>query len=137
MRSKAPATATRISVDITRSSRHAQAPVRCCTSAPAKARRTRRAARCRFIEELIPRVARAGAIGPKLLRADSGFWNTKIDGPSSGCGLDLFDRGAPANPTSRRRSRRSPETDWQPLCLTTPKTGEAQIAADNARLTND
>jgi Transposase DDE domain group 1 len=27
----------------------------------------------RFVEELIPRVARAGANGPKLLRADSGF----------------------------------------------------------------
>jgi hypothetical protein len=32
----------------------------------------------RFVEELIPRVARAGASGPKLLRADSGFWNKKI-----------------------------------------------------------
>jgi hypothetical protein len=32
----------------------------------------------RFVEELIPRVARAGATGPKLLRADSGFWNKKI-----------------------------------------------------------
>ena len=27
----------------------------------------------RFVEELIPRLARAGAAGPKLLRADSGF----------------------------------------------------------------
>src|SRR4051794_29231384 len=32
----------------------------------------------RFVEELIPRVDRAGASGPKLLRADSGFWNKKI-----------------------------------------------------------
>ncbi|WP_256469042.1 IS1380 family transposase [Conexibacter sp. DBS9H8] len=32
----------------------------------------------RFVEELIPRVQRAGASGPKLLRADSGFWNHKI-----------------------------------------------------------
>jgi hypothetical protein len=32
----------------------------------------------RFVEELIPRVARAGATGPRLLRADSGFWNVKI-----------------------------------------------------------
>ena len=31
-----------------------------------------------FVEELIPRVARAGATGPRLLRADSGFWNHKI-----------------------------------------------------------
>src|SRR4051794_24081724 len=32
----------------------------------------------RFVEELIPRVARAGATGPKVLRADSGFWNKKL-----------------------------------------------------------
>ena len=32
----------------------------------------------RFCEELIARVERAGASGSKLLRADSGFWNTKV-----------------------------------------------------------
>ena len=32
----------------------------------------------RFCEELIARVERAGATGTKLLRADSGFWNTKV-----------------------------------------------------------
>jgi len=32
----------------------------------------------RFAEELIARVARAGAGGPKLLRADSAFWNKKL-----------------------------------------------------------
>jgi hypothetical protein len=32
----------------------------------------------RFCEELIARVERAGATGSKLLRADSGFWNTKV-----------------------------------------------------------
>ena len=32
----------------------------------------------RFCEELIARVERAGASGIKLLRADSGFWNTKV-----------------------------------------------------------
>ena len=32
----------------------------------------------RFCEELIARVDRAGATGTKLLRADSGFWNTKV-----------------------------------------------------------
>src|SRR5258708_521850 len=31
----------------------------------------------RFTDELIARVERAGATGVKLLRADSGFWNTK------------------------------------------------------------
>ena len=32
----------------------------------------------RFTDELIARVSRAGASGVKLLRADSGFWNTKV-----------------------------------------------------------
>jgi Transposase DDE domain group 1 len=32
----------------------------------------------RFLEELIARVDRAGAGGSKLLRADSGFWKTKV-----------------------------------------------------------
>ena len=32
----------------------------------------------RFADELIARVARAGASGPKLLRADSAFWNKKL-----------------------------------------------------------
>ena len=32
----------------------------------------------RFAEELIARVARAGASGEKLLRADSAFWNSKL-----------------------------------------------------------
>jgi len=32
----------------------------------------------RFTDELIARVARAGASGVKLLRADSGFWNTRV-----------------------------------------------------------
>src|SRR5215218_5549569 len=37
----------------------------------------------RFLDELLARVARAGATGPRLLRADSGFWNkqtfTRLD----------------------------------------------------------
>src|SRR5437762_14337560 len=32
----------------------------------------------RFTDELIARVTRAGASGIRLLRADSGFWNTKV-----------------------------------------------------------
>src|ERR687895_1524577 len=32
----------------------------------------------RFVDELIARVNRAGASGPKLLRADSGFWNRTL-----------------------------------------------------------
>jgi hypothetical protein len=32
----------------------------------------------RFIDELLARVRKAGAAGPILLRADSGFWNNKV-----------------------------------------------------------
>src|SRR4051812_31421059 len=32
----------------------------------------------RFVDELIARVERAGATGAKLLRADSGIWNTRV-----------------------------------------------------------
>ncbi|MBX5473404.1 MAG: transposase [Thermoleophilia bacterium] len=32
----------------------------------------------RFVDELIARVRRAGAVGEILLRVDSGFWNKKI-----------------------------------------------------------
>ncbi len=32
----------------------------------------------RFADELIARITRAGATGPKLLRADSAFWNKKL-----------------------------------------------------------
>ena len=32
----------------------------------------------RFVDELLPRVRRAGATGQILLRADSGFWNKKV-----------------------------------------------------------
>ena len=45
MTSRAPATDTRTSVGITQSSRSAQGPVRCCTSAPGRGRRTPLAAR--------------------------------------------------------------------------------------------
>ena len=38
----------------------------------------------RFCDELIARVDRAGATGSKLVRADSGFWNTKSSSASSG-----------------------------------------------------
>ena len=81
----------------------------------------------RFVEELIPRVARAGATGPKLLRADSGFWNRKIMARLQARRLDLLDRGAPAERTSRLLSPRSPEQDWQTL-EDYPEGGEAQIA---------
>src|SRR4051794_17810685 len=60
----------------------------------------------RFVDELIARVTRAGASGPKLLRADSAFWSNRISsawrvragGTRSACGC---------NRTSAPRSSRS------------------------------
>jgi len=80
----------------------------------------------RFVEELIPRVARAGAIGPKLLRADSGFWNKKIMArlENSGWTYSIGVRRQGAVPAAIAAT---PETDWQPL-EDYPDDGEAQIA---------
>ena len=80
----------------------------------------------RFVEELIPRVARAGATGPKLLRADSGFWNTKIMARLADRGLDVLDRGPPAKHIKAAITA-IPEQDWQTL-EDYPEGGEAQIA---------
>jgi Transposase DDE domain group 1 len=47
----------------------------------------------RFVDELIARVERAGATGPKLLRADSGFWSKKIFARLAKGRLELLGRG--------------------------------------------
>ena len=78
----------------------------------------------RFCDELIARVARAGATGVKLLRADSGFWNIKVFGRLETAGWQYSigvrmqkgiraggrgdRRGAPGrrSRTTRRRARR-------------------------------
>ncbi len=46
----------------------------------------------RFAEELIARVARAGASGEKLLRADSAFWNNTLMKRLEGRRVALFDQ---------------------------------------------
>jgi hypothetical protein len=80
----------------------------------------------RFVEELIPRVARAGAAGEKLLRADSGFWKKKI--------MARLERAGWSYSIGVRRQGRVPaaitaipETDWITL-EDYPEGGEAQIA---------
>jgi hypothetical protein len=59
----------------------------------------------RFCDELIARVQRAGASGPKLLRADSGFWSAKVFARLAQAGWQLLDRRAPA--TARARGDRA------------------------------
>lgn len=80
----------------------------------------------RFVEELIPRVARAGASGPKLLRADSGFWNTKIMARLQSAGW-TYSIGVRQQPHVKAAIAAIPEQDWQTL-EDYPEGGEAQIA---------
>lgn len=80
----------------------------------------------RFVEELIPRVRRAGATGPKLLRADSGFWNTKIMARLQTAGW-TYSIGITQQKHIKAAIAAIPEQDWQPL-EDYPEDGEAQIA---------
>src|SRR4051812_24221584 len=80
----------------------------------------------RFCEELIARVDRAGATGTKLLRADSGFWNTKV--------FELLERagwqysiGVRNIKKVRHAVEAIPEDRWMRVD-DYPETGEAQIA---------
>jgi hypothetical protein len=80
----------------------------------------------RFVEELIPRVARAGATGPKLLRADSGFWNKKIFARLQKAGWN-YSIGVRQQKHIKAAIAAIPETEWQRL-QDYPEQGEAQIA---------
>jgi hypothetical protein len=64
----------------------------------------------RFCDELIARINRAGAPGVKLLRADSGFWNTKVFACSIACPTRSATRtvGTPS-----RACPRSPLPRWR------------------------
>lgn len=80
----------------------------------------------RFIEELIARVARAGADGEKLLRADSGFWNNKTMARLERAGW-RYSIGVTQQPHIKAAIAAIGEQDWQPL-EDYPEDGEAQIA---------
>ena len=80
----------------------------------------------RFTDELIARVTRAGATGPKLLRADSGFWSRAT--------FDRLDRadwqfsiGVRLQPHVRAAIERIDESAWTTL-EDYPPTSIAQIA---------
>jgi hypothetical protein len=84
----------------------------------------------RFVEELIARVARAGASGPKLLRADSAFWNKKL--------IARLDQAGWRYSISVRMQywvpaavAAIPEAAWRTL-EDYPPDGEAQIAETTA-----
>jgi hypothetical protein len=79
----------------------------------------------RFTDELIARVARAGAEGVKLLRADSGFWNTKVFKRLERAGWQ-YSIGVRMQKGIRAAVEAIAETAWQPIPY--PPDGEAQIA---------
>jgi hypothetical protein len=80
----------------------------------------------RFADELIARVERAGAVGPKLLRADSGFWSAKVFARLAQAGWQ-YSIGVRLQPHVRAAIEQIPEAAWQTL-EDYPPTSIAQIA---------
>jgi len=78
-----------------------------------------------FGDELIARVTRAGATGVKLLRADSGFWNTKVFERLEKAGWQ-YSIGVRMINTIRAAVEAIDEDVWQSIDY--PEEGEAQIA---------
>ena len=79
----------------------------------------------RFCQELAARVERAGATGVKLLRADSGFWNTKVFESLEKIGWQ-YSIGVRNIKKVRGAVEAIDETAWQHIAY--PDGGEAQIA---------
>ncbi|MCA1701200.1 MAG: IS1380 family transposase [Actinobacteria bacterium] len=79
----------------------------------------------RFTDELIARVTRAGASGVKLLRADSGFWNTKVFERLEKAGWK-YSIGVRMIKTVTAAVAVIDEDAWQAIDY--PDEGEAQIA---------
>src|SRR3954451_733711 len=79
----------------------------------------------RFGEELIARVERAGATGVKLLRADSGFWNTKVFELLENAGWQ-YSIGVRNINKVKAAVEAIPEHAW--ITTAYPEGGEAQIA---------
>lgn len=84
----------------------------------------------RFAEELIARVARAGAGGEKLLRADSAFWNRKLIARLQQAGWH-YSISVRLQFWVPEAIAQIPESAWRPLD-DYPEQGEAQIAETTA-----
>jgi hypothetical protein len=80
----------------------------------------------RFLDELIARVERAGASGPKLLRADSGFWSNATFARLETADWE-FSIGVRLQPAVRAAIEQIPEREWRTL-EDYPPTSIAQIA---------
>jgi hypothetical protein len=84
----------------------------------------------RFADELIARVARAGATGEKLLRADSAFWNKKLIARLQAAGWS-YSISVRLQFWVPEAINRIPESAWRPL-EDYSQDGEAQIAETTA-----
>ena len=80
----------------------------------------------RFCDELIARVTRAGASGPRLLRADSGFWSKETFAKLDRAGWQ-FSIGIRLQAHVRAAIEQIDEAAWQTL-EDYPPTSIAQIA---------
>jgi hypothetical protein len=80
----------------------------------------------RFLDELVARVTRAGATGPKLLRADSGFWSNDTFNRLEHAGWQ-FSIGVRLQPHVRAAIEQIDEAAWMTLD-DYPPTSIAQIA---------
>jgi hypothetical protein len=80
----------------------------------------------RFLDELLARVTRAGASGPRLLRADSGFWSNHSFERLDRAGWQ-FSIGVRLHAAIRSAIDTIPESAWVDL-PDYPKTSIAQIA---------
>jgi hypothetical protein len=79
----------------------------------------------RFLNELIARVDRAGATGVKMVRADSGFWNTKVFERLERAGWQ-YSIGIRMIKTVQAAVDAIADDAWQPIAY--PLGGEAEIA---------
>jgi Transposase DDE domain group 1 len=85
----------------------------------------------RFVDELIARVWRAGAVGEKLLRADSAFWNNELIARLERAGW-RYSISVRLQLPVKDALAEIPESAWTPLA-DYPADGEAQIAETTIR----
>ncbi len=79
----------------------------------------------RFVEELIPRVRRAGASGPLTLRTDAGFWSYKLIDTLNRLGV-AWSITVRINAAIREAIDTIDENAWTTILY--PAGGEAQVA---------
>jgi hypothetical protein len=84
----------------------------------------------RFMNELVPRLRRAGATGALTLRADSGFWSNKVIEACKRHGV-AFSITVNQNEAVRRAIASIDEQAWVPIDY--PSGGEAQVAETTYR----